>query len=274
VASILKHPVTYGILATAGIIGLAYYLASVELADGSTRLSGFLTAPANEVGDTLAGFAGTLAFVWIIVTVWLQALELKAQREELRLTRDEMKEQRKATQEIARTAHVQNFDSFFFNLVTSLNSIVESMDIQTKEDKSTLYSGRDCFRYFYNKIRTGPSAETMYPTMAKPEAYLDRCEQVFEEHQSDLGLYFRFVYNTLRVVDESAQAEDRHRRLLRSLFSNEELLVLFYNCLSSKGKKLVPFVERFELFDNLPIDQLVEPSHKNELPAKCFGGSS
>lgn len=40
------------------------------------------SAQPNEIGDTLAGVAGTLAFVWIVVTVWLQATELKEQRVE------------------------------------------------------------------------------------------------------------------------------------------------------------------------------------------------
>ncbi|MCI2394309.1 hypothetical protein [Aliiroseovarius sediminis] len=39
-------------------------------------------AQPNEIGDTLAGVAGTLAFVWIVVTVWLQATELREQRQE------------------------------------------------------------------------------------------------------------------------------------------------------------------------------------------------
>lgn len=42
----------------------------------------YLGSP-NEIGDTLAGFAGALAFVWLVVTVWLQATELREQREEI-----------------------------------------------------------------------------------------------------------------------------------------------------------------------------------------------
>ncbi|KIC11566.1 hypothetical protein RA19_05875 [Leisingera sp. ANG-M1] len=53
------------------------------------RLVAFLDAPANEAGDTLAGLAGALAFLWLIVTVTLQGKELSAQRNELRLTRRE-----------------------------------------------------------------------------------------------------------------------------------------------------------------------------------------
>jgi len=41
-----------------------------------------IQASPNEIGDTLAGFAGSLAFVWLVVTVWLQATELREQRHE------------------------------------------------------------------------------------------------------------------------------------------------------------------------------------------------
>lgn len=53
------------------------------------RAVAFWRSPPNEIGDTLAGIAGALAFLWIIVTVMLQSKELAAQRAELKLTRSE-----------------------------------------------------------------------------------------------------------------------------------------------------------------------------------------
>ncbi|MGH1454466.1 MAG: hypothetical protein ACRBBV_14975 [Paracoccaceae bacterium] len=72
-----------------------------------TKFAALWAAPPNEIGDTLAGFAGALAFVWIIVTVMLQTEQLKDQKEELELTRKEMKEQREATQDMARSLKAQ-----------------------------------------------------------------------------------------------------------------------------------------------------------------------
>ena len=51
----------------------------------------FWTSKPNEIGDTLAGFAGTLAFIWIVVTVWLQSIELGEQREVLIAQKEEFK---------------------------------------------------------------------------------------------------------------------------------------------------------------------------------------
>jgi hypothetical protein len=54
----------------------------------------------NEVGDTLAGLAGVFAFIWLIGTVLLQSMELREQRKEFR-------EQRIATQDMARAMAAQ-----------------------------------------------------------------------------------------------------------------------------------------------------------------------
>ncbi|WP_293574749.1 hypothetical protein [Phaeobacter sp.] len=65
------------------------------------RVYALFTSPPNEIGDTFAGIAGVLAFLWIIITVWLQSQELAAQRQELEATRKELKLAREAQQEQA-----------------------------------------------------------------------------------------------------------------------------------------------------------------------------
>ncbi len=104
-------PVRTGWMVTVAIVGCAIWLGATSPlsceAECQSRFTILLSSDPNEVGDTLAGFAGALAFVWIIVTVWLQSKELAAQREVLRLTRDEMEEQRKATQDMARSLAAQ-----------------------------------------------------------------------------------------------------------------------------------------------------------------------
>ena len=104
-------PVIWGWVLTGGVLlfgGVLGFIPTCDSAgDCQSKFAAFWSAPPNEIGDTLAGFAGALAFVWIIVTVMLQSRELKAQREELRLTRSEMEEQRKATQDMARSMKAQ-----------------------------------------------------------------------------------------------------------------------------------------------------------------------
>lgn len=48
----------------------------------TTNLKAFLQSTPNEKGDALAGLAGSLAFLWLIITVLLQSKELELTRKE------------------------------------------------------------------------------------------------------------------------------------------------------------------------------------------------
>ena len=49
----------------------------------------FLDLSLNELGDFFAGFAGTLALIWLVYGYFLQSRELRLQREELKRQREE-----------------------------------------------------------------------------------------------------------------------------------------------------------------------------------------
>ncbi|OED46406.1 hypothetical protein AB838_20610 [Rhodobacteraceae bacterium (ex Bugula neritina AB1)] len=89
----LDSHVKAGVWGTGAIILFVFFVSGFEHCidqNGCTnKIARLLEASPNEVGDALAGFAGALAFLWIIVTVLLQGKELAAQREELKLTRKE-----------------------------------------------------------------------------------------------------------------------------------------------------------------------------------------
>ncbi|MCI5095907.1 MAG: hypothetical protein MRY77_06310 [Rhodobacteraceae bacterium] len=93
-----NNPIMWGVLATASVVAFGAWTAAQPVCQtyfwflrncSGTKWAAFLDAGPNEVGDTLAGFAGALAFVWLISTVWLQGQELVAQRKELVLSRAE-----------------------------------------------------------------------------------------------------------------------------------------------------------------------------------------
>ncbi|GLO69003.1 hypothetical protein MACH17_05200 [Phaeobacter inhibens] len=268
------RPMDVGKAITKAFLAIVIVLALLpqHTSDGSWQLRGWalIISPSNEIGDTFAGVAGVLAFLWIIVTVWLQSQELAAQRKELRLTRGEIKDQRQATQDMAFAVAEQNFDNFVFELIATHNSILNTMDIKSSSKSQSLYEGRDCFRYFYREFSKPTPGEARYPAMAQDKT-LERYEQMYEKHHSDLGHYFRFVYNMLRAVSEADAVKDKHKKLIRALFSDDELLVIFYNSLTVDGENFVKYAEDFQLFDNLPQERLAKPEHKQLLPAKCFG---
>lgn len=111
----VNNPIMWACLVTAGFIGLIIWFGLAETCNADLFPKGdcppkwrhLQVAPPNEVGDTLAGLAGVLAFIWLIATVLLQSVELGEQRRVLALQREEMEEQRKATQDMARSMSAQ-----------------------------------------------------------------------------------------------------------------------------------------------------------------------
>lgn len=66
--------------------GWTYLLAIEEITDTDgiikTRWQQFMTGEPNTMGDTLAGFVGSLTLIWVVASVIQQSMELKAQRTE------------------------------------------------------------------------------------------------------------------------------------------------------------------------------------------------
>lgn len=48
---------------------------------------------------------------------------------------------------------------------------------------------------------------------------------------------------------------------MRSLLSDYELVFIFYNCLSEKGRRFNRFANEYALFDNLDVQRLLNFEH-------------
>lgn len=152
----------------------------------------FLNASPNEVGDTLAGVAGTLAFLWLIVTVMLQGKELSAQRRELRLARKESRrmadalgvqaeifkdEQRQRREQAAK----EHLDELLIGLMQGLSEVTTSWTIQNL-NHSTVQS------------------------LSGPTKYVDGKLFLFEQNESDDQLelfdFMRLQYERVKLLSK------------------------------------------------------------------------
>lgn len=256
-----KKPLFIGVGSTKLFLGFVFLLAVVPLkseGEWTWKIWTFLTSAPNEIGDTLAGIAGALAFLWIIVTVMLQSSELAMQRKEISRQADEFEVMNK-------TMAQQSFNSFFFELLGTQNTIVNSLDL--RKNGVVTAQGRDCFKSFWKDIKGYDLGAALYGSTTSTDKTHENFDTLMEKHGSDLSQYFRFTYNAMRQIKEAKSSTLQHRRLFRALFSDDELGVLFYNCFSKRGKKLVEFAEEFSLFDNLPESRVIKPEHLDEYQA-------
>ncbi|UWP92656.1 putative phage abortive infection protein [Aliiroseovarius crassostreae] len=259
-------PMKLGLAWSKGFVALLFVLAFIPYSSGSAgwelKVWTLIKSPPNEIGDTLAGIAGALAFLWIIVTVQLQSKELKAQRLELKLARKEYAKMAEAQRDQVSTLSEQKFEATFFEMLSTQNQIVQSIDLRDRDNRVT--HGRDCFAVFYTRF-----ARTYKRYKPNDCSEIKKIQHAYElfwrDNQLNLSHYFRFLYNGFRIVSESPVAEEKHGRLLRALLSDQELLLIFYNCLTPNGRRFKRYAVEFQLFDNLPSELLADASHKELL---------
>jgi Putative phage abortive infection protein len=97
-------------------------------------------------------------------------------------------------------------------------------------------------------------------------------QSFYVSHQSEVGHYFRNLYHIVRFVDEAAvEQKSSYIKILRAQLSSQELLLLFYNGLSTLGReRFKPLIEKYALLEQLPKRQLFEPTHERLYAATAF----
>ena len=158
-------------------------------------------------GAVNALFSG-LAFVGIIYTVWLQRKELQLQRREMEETREELKGQKEQLAAQNETLRKQNFENTFFQLLRLHNDILNAIDRTFGNDTR---HGRDCFTRFcrdffaYLKQYRQEHSQDSEPEQIR-HAYLE----FGKKYQSEVGHYFRTLYNIVKFVNRSSVTDKRY----------------------------------------------------------------
>ncbi|MDK8188795.1 putative phage abortive infection protein [Paenibacillus sp. UMB7766-LJ446] len=228
----------------------------------------------GEFGDMFGSintiFSG-FAFGGIIYTIYQQRAEFRLQREELRLQREEVAKTNQAMTEQIKAANIQRFESTFFNMINLHNEIVKGVAFNDHE-------GRLAFEMMYNFLLSNRADEKYKKFETKVRSYTALtyhedfnltkkiCNDFFGRNEKTVGHYMRNLYNIFRMIDENEWIDDvyekrKYSRIIRSQLSAYELLLLFYNCFQGKGENFTVYTEKYNLFDNLIYEQLVEKNH-------------
>jgi len=218
-----------------------------------------------------------------------QIKEFELQRRELKLTREVFIEQNN-------TLKKQQFESTYFNTLNVFIEIVQNITFYNnngmesirefvtpgyKSNQPQFYKGRDCFEFYFNslerryheKIKNYVEKELKrevkeleeidIPTEKQLELLKDTYCLFFDSFQSNLGHYFRTLYNLIRFVNDKANDNPKYyTNLVRSQLSTYEHIMLFYNGVSVYGEdKFKPLIEKYSLLNNMPRDLLLDKKH-------------
>ena len=251
----------------------------------------------DSFGAVNALFSG-LAFGGVICAILLQKRELKLQRKTLEATQVEIKGQKEQLAAQNQTLQRQNFESSFFQLLSVHNANFNVMNFQGAQDleiaglekekelsqtmisqanvtedqiQYRVYYGRDCFTYILQGLR---NIHNYYEQSEEEER-----SQKEEELLTTVGHYFRHLYQVVKFVDDQKdfpkdfEEKKRYTDFIHAQLSNDELGVLFYLGLSNQGAKFKILVEEYSLFENLPLDMLINEEDKDLYAPSAYGES-
>lgn len=187
-------------------------------------------------------------------------LTIIIQRVELTLTRDEMKRSASALEGQVLEFKSQKIESMFFQMLNLHNNIVNSLDIKRGTAE---FEGRDCFTFYVQRLSKYYN-EIKFPEHCSDIEKINKTYAHFWSiYRQDLGHYFRFLFNFIRIVDSSnSEKIEIYVKLIRAQLSDYELVIIFYNCLSEYGKSFERFVHKYDLFDNLDEKLLLRSEHR------------
>ncbi|NKB19258.1 MAG: hypothetical protein GKS01_01825 [Alphaproteobacteria bacterium] len=266
-------PKHWAITILGGIVVLVFGYAAILLylswpiAFGNVDKAGVF---GDSFGILTSLFSG-LAFAGIVFTIFQQSEELKLQREDLRAQREELQLSRAELKNQVDAINHQGFENTFFQMLALHNDILNAIDVGSVPEGDA--TGRDCFVTFYKRLRHEYGhVKNTKPTDRENEIIELAYGEFWKRYQTDLGHYFRFLYTIFKFVKESEVEDQRqYTNILRAQLSDDELLVLFYNCISEYGvEKFKPLAEEFTLFNNLPKQRLCQPEHKNLYKPSAF----
>ena len=231
-------------------------------------------------GAINALFSG-FAFLGLIYAILLQKTELRLQRKELantreeislqrdemKLTRGELKGQKESMELQNEYLKIQNFEGTFFQMLRLHNDLLNSMDIQRSGGKPA-HTGRDCFNFFVQAYRNHKVAIGT-PSEKRKVKY----DNLWSHYQTDLGSYFRSLYNIFKMIDESnLEDKKRYSNIVRAQLSEQELIIIFINVLYSGEAKFKILINKFCLLKHLPVKNNVLQEELEHYDKSAYGG--
>jgi len=176
----------------------------------------------------------------------MQTREFVLQKEELILSRNVFKEQ-------AKTLKKQQFESTFFAMLQLYNHNIENIGSDTSSENEESFKGFS--KELFNNM------EVDIDPFKNHEQAINVYKDLFYKKKTEISHYFRIVYRIMRFIELSSMTEEEKKsysKIIRSQFSEKELLILYYNSHFIFGRKFIPLALKYKLFKHLPDDTKVE----------------
>lgn len=218
----------------------------------------------GQIGDTIGGIMGPFvaiaAAILTFLAFWVQFKANEQQRKDITLER---------------------FESNLFELIHIQQDITNNLIFVEKKGNNNKVQaqGRDVFQYVYEDYNFGLDSKYDNTPIIVGVKTLMRYQSVNRYTDlKELGCldhYFRHLYRVFKYINDSDVIDDtdkyKYACMVRASLSQYELIMLFYNCLSSNGnEKFKPLIETYAIFNNIRVELLARQEHKILYEEKAY----
>jgi hypothetical protein len=211
----------------------------------------------GTLGDFIGGVIGSIwAFMGVILFYYAlkeqrkdikinqkalkeQINALRVQTNEFKLQKDEVIESRKVFVEQSKTLKKQQFESTFFSMLKMYSDNIRILN-------SRYSNGKDYFIEFIKNLSS--QVKITDNPLDNHKETIEIYNEVFFDCKDDISHYFRIVYRLVKFIDNSNMSDDdkkMYSKILRSQFSEKELLILYYNSYTVFGTKIYPIILKY-----------------------------
>lgn len=263
------------IVISIGVIGFyRFQFGSLGLSNEQKQWAEF----GEFVGGTIGPIIGLVTIFALIATLMLQ--------------RQQLLDSSKLLLQQSRLAGVQSFEQTLFSWLGTYRDLLANareMAVPATLVRSTAFvdiAGASALQYWWeSKFNKHDAWQSVYGELdnaSRPiwdnqphfDQLNDLCakqakrkllevwdKEIYQEHEPQLDGLFRTLYRLIDWIDR--QSNERisppkrffYVALVRAQLSKSELNYLFLNALTPRGHKFKRFVEKYALFDNLPVER-------------------
>lgn len=271
------------LLAVAGAVGLALVYANVwslPIHGNGEKL--------GQMGDFFGGLLNPLVSLLtliVAISVW------QLQREELKLTRDELEQTKLAMKDQAKTAEQQRQEQRFFDLLNVYYRTVDAVSyahvtLKGRDFVKTDHAGKAALTawlgnaptLFHFALNRGDAVPGQGYTPNSTEIQnMDRMivQWTGNDALNHFGSYFRVIRHLLTEAEELlGEQHDRYIALFRSQLSRSELVLLAYHLwLDPDSEQTLRLAKSYALLTDLPLGDL-KTELESEFGSLLFGALS
>lgn len=197
-------------------------------------------------GDLFNGILTPLltfsSFLFLLFTVVLQNIQMRATLSELQLSRLEMSESTDALQAQAKNLNAQKFDNIFFSLVENYKILLKDLREQKFLNEFGDEIKESYESYTFNKINN---------------LHYSKLEFYWDNVKDDFLSIFLLNYQMLKYIDTNVDScitkldARRYIGIIRAITPKNILFLIYVNCGLSDFEKYKNLLEKFSFFEHL-----------------------